>query len=476
MRNRFAIVSSTAYLKWQMKQIGYICASLVLGISMLQGKEKNKPVLMDDTSQWMESAMVGRPEKIPTENDLLTKDQIKPIQNSLWQTYKKMAIRLGWNKDLLPVPPPIDPKQTNEQKVKIKVGILSADNMNMPYVLMAKGEKPADGWPMFISLHGGGQYTGKDLTSPHGWAVNNREWQAQMKLTTKVYQPAGIYFIPRMAHDRWGRWWFKHNIHIFTRVIQRAILFDDVDPNRIYIMGISQGGYGTCHLAPLLADQLAGAGSMAGGMMTVAENLRNLPFRSDIGENDTMYNRINLAKKLHAKLDTLKAKDPEGYENVLAIQQGRGHGIDYSQSPTWMAKHTRTPYPEKIVWRCFYKDGIYRKHFYWISLTETPKQGEFLITATLDKQNNRVILTAKKTKDDLNNEKITPTFQPLEADKIIVHLNDQMLDLDKEVSIQLNGKNVFKGKVQRSRAAMMKNMVERGDGTYAFPVDIPLGK
>jgi len=33
----------------------------------------------------------------------------------------------------------------------------------------------------------------------------------------------------------------KHNIDIFTRMIRDAILFNDVNPNKVYIMGISQG-------------------------------------------------------------------------------------------------------------------------------------------------------------------------------------------------------------------------------------------
>jgi poly(3-hydroxybutyrate) depolymerase len=85
-----------------------------------------------------------------------------------------------------------------------------------------------------------------------------------MQLTAKVDKPAGLYLLPRMAAGRMGRWWHKHNIDIFTRMIRHAILFNEVDPNRVYIMGISQGGYGSCHLAPFLADLFAGAGPMDG--------------------------------------------------------------------------------------------------------------------------------------------------------------------------------------------------------------------
>jgi len=441
------------------------CAGFCIQASAQTGGEK-----MDDLSWWMESAMVGRPESPPTKNDQLTKDEVKSEQERMWKTYEKVAVRLGRKKHLLPVPPVLEIQ--SKVKPKLSVGVMTSGVMDMPYVLMAKGVKPKDGWPLFISLHGGGQYKGRDLSGPHGWAVNTREWQAQMSLTRRVYQPAGLYFLPRMAHDRWGRWWMKHNIDIFTRVIKLAILFDDVDPNRVYIMGISQGGYGTCHLAPLLADQFAAAGAMAGGMMTVTENLRNLPFRSDIGEKDTMYDRIKLAKKLHGSLDALKSKDPDGYKNVLAVQKGRGHGIDYRLSPSWLEMHTRNPYPKKIVWRCFGKDGVYRDSFYWISLTQTPKQGEFKIVARLDPLKNKVIVTA--VEEPPLKEGKQQQRKPLKSANVIVHLNDLMLDLDKEITIELNGKVVFQGKVKRRRGSMMQNLVKRGDMNYAFPVDIEL--
>jgi len=236
-------------------------------------------------------------------------------------------------------------------------------------------------------------------------------------------------------------------------------------------MGISQGGYGSCHLAPLLADQFAAAGPMAGGMMTVTENLRNLAFRSDIGEFDKAYNRIELAKKLHAEIDSHKEGDPDGYKNLLAIQKGKGHGIDYSKSPAWLAKQTRDPHPDKIVWRCHQKDGIYRDSFYWISLTKVPETGEFSIIARLDRDKNLVEIKAEEV-IPAEKKGEEPTRRPLEASKIVVHLNDKMLDLDKQVTVQLNDRQAFKGKVKRSRGTMMRNLVKRGDVNYAFPAEV----
>ena len=207
-----------------------------------------------DVASWMDAALAGQQPAVPEEGDELARGEIQAQEALLWKAYKDAATRAGWDRHLMGVPATVEKMIQDSGKLEIKAGQLKSGDKSMPYTLMAKGEKPADGWPLFISMHGGGKHHGKNKIEAHGWDVNSREWQAQMQLTARVYSPAGLYFLPRMADDRMGRWWHKHNIDIFTRMISRAILFNDIDPNRIYIMGISQGGYGSCHLAPLIAD------------------------------------------------------------------------------------------------------------------------------------------------------------------------------------------------------------------------------
>lgn len=449
----------------RMKKI-YLLSVALLSVSSSHAQVAES----SDVAAWLDAALAGNVGALP-KSPALKADEVKGVQQELWDAYTAAAKRAGWDKQLLPVPKTFEEMTKGGKKPELKAGKLVSGDKTMPYLFMAKGKKPAAGWPMFICLHGGGQHK---VETAHGWDVNTREWQAQMSLTARVYQPDGLYFIPRMADDRLGRWWHKHNIDIFTRMIRNAVLFNEVDPNKIYIMGISQGGYGSCHLAPFMADLFAGAGPMAGGMMTVTENLRNLPFRSDIGEKDTMYDRIKLAKELHAAIDAHKANDPKGYKNLLAIQAGRGHGIDYSQSPSWLAKHTRTPHPDKIVWRCHEKAGIYRENFYWIGLTETPEKGEFDINAAADQEKNLVTITAEEV-IPAKEKGAKPTRKPLTSSQIIVNLSDDLVDLDQEVTIMLNGKQAFKGKLKRSRNTMLQNLVKRGDPNYTFPAQVIIG-
>ncbi|MCB1132063.1 MAG: hypothetical protein KDN05_13105, partial [Verrucomicrobiae bacterium] len=155
----------------------------------------------------------------------------------------------------------------------------------MPYAAIRKGAGREGSRALFLCLHGGGQKA--DADGPHAWNVNDSEFRTQITLAMQVYQPDGIYFIPRMADDRLGRWWHKHNQQAFDTLIDHAILHWGVDPERVYLLGISEGGYGTDILACWMPDRFAGANAMAAGvgLGTPPANLRNLAFRTDVGEN-----------------------------------------------------------------------------------------------------------------------------------------------------------------------------------------------
>ncbi|QDV21910.1 hypothetical protein [Aureliella helgolandensis] len=401
---------------------------------------------------------------------------------TLWQAYRDAATTQGWQQQI-PQPSRVGrttssgqsaPSTPPTQSIDI-IEMESSDGQRMPCCLLQKGDKPPNGWPLFICMHGGGKYFGKEkLTDPHGWMVNSREFTTQIALARKVYQPDGMYFVPRMADDNRGRWFHQHNLELFQRLIRGCILFYDVDPNRVYITGISQGGYGTGHLAPLLADRFAAASPMAGGAEVVYENLRNLPFRSEIGEHDTMYRRIELAQKTHEKLEELHQSDPGGYSHLLSIQKGKGHGIDYSPVPNWLSEHTRNPYPQRVVWRCHEKDGFYNPHFYWLSVTEVPSSGYYHIIAEIDRETQTIEINAHQNPGGKAEEGDITANQPLSSTDLVVHLNDQLLDLDEPFVIKVNGQVQFSGIRARTPSTMARNLAIRGDLNYAFPVDIVL--
>lgn len=326
---------------------------------------------------------------------------------------------------------------------------------------------------MFICTHGGGG-NGK-VDGPHAWPVNTREWQTQVQLAAQHYAPEGIYFVPRMADDRKGRWFHGFNHTAFERVIEHAIAHWGVDPNRVYKLGISQGGFGTNKLVAYMPDRFAGANPMAGGVNPdnhPAINLRNVAFRNDVGEKDTMFERVGNAIKFHDRLEQLHAADPDGYVHDINVQKGRGHGIDYRPGVSWIAQHARTPWPSKLVWDSRELGGERRTRHYWIELSDIGEAKRTMVVATADRETNTITLTANqlegKPKDGVEPEKPAA----LKGAKVRVFLHDSLVDMDQPVRIVCNGKQVFKGKAHRDAATLLRSLASYGDPSMAASAEV----
>jgi hypothetical protein len=83
---------------------------------------------------------------------------------------------------------------TREREDEVKKGVLKLGQHEMPFFLTTFGEKPKDGWSMWISMHGGGNGTK---------AMNDQQWENQKRLY-KLEE--GIYVAPRAPTNTWNLW------------------------------------------------------------------------------------------------------------------------------------------------------------------------------------------------------------------------------------------------------------------------------
>ena len=318
--------------------------------------------------------------------------------------------------------------------------VLTHGTLKMKVDWKTFGSDPGDGRSLYISLHGGGG-------APS--SVNDQQWENQKRL----YQPAeGIYLCPRGITDTWDLHFRPESDGFYEDVIRMAVVFLDVNPDKVYLMGYSAGGDGVWRIAPRMADHWAAASMMAGHPGDVRlESLRNLPFMIWCGALDAAYNRNQECANRIGEMAALHEADPEGYVYEGHIVEGKEHWMDLEDAAAvpWMAKFRRNPTPDKVVW---VQGDTMKSAFYWLGVPISQAEKGKKIEARID-GNTVEILSSDYT-------------------AATIYLNDKMMDLDKPVRVVFGDKVVFEGTVTRSPAVMRQTLRERGDLSYVFPVRV----
>lgn len=306
----------------------------------------------------------------------------------------------------------------------------------MPIFFKTFGDAPATGRRLFISMHGGGNAPPR---------VNDQQWQNQQRL----YEPAeGVYVAPRAPTNTWNLWHEAHVDDLFDRLIEDMVLCEGVDPNRVYLMGYSAGGDGVYQLAPRMADRFAAAAMMAGHPNETSPlGLRNLPFALHVGALDDGYDRNKVAAEWQEKLAQLRDADPDGYTHLAELHPGKGHWMDREDASAvpWMSEFARNPWPRRIVWK---QDDVTHTRFYWLAVAKEDAKAGAEVHTNVEGQ---IIEVASS-----------------DVPSLAIRVTDELVDLDQDVVIRSADKELFRGKISRTIAAMAKSLAERGDPASVF--------
>lgn len=318
--------------------------------------------------------------------------------------------------------------------------VITVDGVSMKFDYKIFGEPVEGKRSLYISMHGGGG------TTPE---VNDQQWENQKGL----YEPEeGIYLAPRAPSNDWNLWHKPHIDPLFDYLISTLVVLENVDPNRVYLMGYSAGGDGVYQLAPRMADRFAAAAMMAGHPNDAEPyGLRNIGFTIHMGGQDKAYNRNTVAKEWGEWLEELQEADPEGYKHWVAIYPTYGHWmnrVDRAAVP-WMAKFVRDPYPNRVVWR---QDDVTHTRFYWLGIREEDQQARATVIASYEDQ--------------------TIQIEQSDVKVLKIRLNDEMVDLDQPIKVVFGEKVLFSGKVERTIETMAAALQERQDPALVFYAEI----
>ena len=362
---------------------------------------------------WLAAPKKVRPKTLPSEwaKGNLSKVDSQKALKLIWEDYRKQLAK--------------------ERRNEIASKTIQLGDKKMQYLEKVFGDAKEGKRSLWISMHGGGGAPSR---------VNDSQWKNQINL----YKPEeGIYVAPRAPTDTWNLWHQSHIDGLFDRLIENYIATRGVNPNKIYLMGYSAGGDGVYQLAPRMADRWAAASMMAGHPNDAKpDNLRNLPFGLFMGGKDGAYNRNKTAEKWKSLLTQLNKNDPAGYKNMVRIYPEMGHWMKLkdAESLPWMASFTRNPWPKKIIWQ---QSNNINSRFYWLKIPE-----KYLT------KGQRITANVRDNTISIDTEKVS---------HLTIRLSDQLLDLDKEIKISVNGQKKFTGKVKRSVKEIITSLGQRAD-------------
>lgn len=203
--------------------------------------------------------------------------------------------------------------KTMRKQIEVKVDYLL-------YLPGDYGKEQGRKWPLMVFLHGAGERgTDISLVKKHG--------------PPKILESKNDFpFIVASPQCPPGRWWQPHEV---IALIDEVSQTHSVDPDRVYLTGLSMGGFGTWDTAARYPDRFAAIAPICGGGdPRRVRSLRELPVWVFHGDKDEV---VPVQRSI---------------EMVEALKQAGNDGVKFTRYPdaghdSWTATYDN---PELYEW------------------------------------------------------------------------------------------------------------------------------
>ena len=222
---------------------------------------------------------------------------------------------------------PTSPGQTQQQ---LKLGANGSESIDYLLSLPKGYDQSKERWPLLLFLHGAGE---------RGNDIRNVAKHGPPKLAAQ--ENDSLPFIIASPQCPSGSWWSdKTQLDRLGKLLDHLEANTRVDPDRVYVTGLSMGGYGTWHLAAAMPDRFAAIAPICGGGNPQdAKKLAGLPIWAFHGAKD----RVVPLSKSTEMVEAIKNK---GGNVKLTVYQEAGHDAwtDSYANPNlyrWLLSHAK---------------------------------------------------------------------------------------------------------------------------------------
>jgi predicted esterase len=310
--------------------------------------------------------------------------------------------------------------------------------------------QPSSAYPLVICLHGAG-FTGEAYLD---------RWEARL----------GEQYILACPTLLDGSWWTRTAEDLVLATLRSVQERYRIDPDRIFLTGMSNGGIGTYLIGVHHAALFAGLAPMASGLDNVLfpflENLGHTPLYVIHGAHDNVM-PVELSRIMVKELGRLGV--PYVYrEHDRVHPMAGGHFFPREELPAlvgWFGTHHRDVWPKKLT---LVRDASHLAPFGWVRIDATDRIAAFS-EKLVDKRDETIL---NRIYARLEAEVVGPNRIEVRTQRVrrySLYLNEQLVDLAKPVTVVTNGRVSYEGMLTPTVETLLREARLQHDRHRLFP-------
>jgi dienelactone hydrolase len=312
------------------------------------------------------------------------------------------------------------------------------------------GYQPAKAYPLVLCLHGAG-FTGEAYLD---------RWQSRLN---EQY----IVACPTMPM---GNWWTRDAAEVVLATLRDVQARYHIDPDRMFLTGMSNGGIGVYLIGSHYAPVFAGLAPMASGLddvlMPFLANLRQTPIYMIHGVHDQVM-PVELSRTIAKELTRLGY--PFTYrEHERTHPVAGGHYFPREELPdliAWFDRQRRHRFPPHLT---VVRDATHLLPFGWVRIDSTSRIAAFSDNL-VDRRDEAI---THRVYASLDAKIVAPNRIEVSTQRVqrySLFFNQELIDLSKPVTVLTNGRVSYEGPVTASVETLLREARRRHDRALLFP-------
>jgi len=314
---------------------------------------------------------------------------------------------------------------------------------------------PFKDYALVVCLHGAG-FTGDAYLE---------RWQARL----------GENYILACPTLRHGAWWTREAEELVLAVIRRLRNQYRIDPDRIFLTGMSNGGIGAYLIGLHHAPHFAGIAPMAAGLDDVLlpflENFRHTPVYIIHGVHDQVM-PVQLSRTIVKEFQRLGV--PHVYhEHARMHPQAGGHFFPREELPglvDWFGTTRRNANPTRLT---AVRDASHLLPFGWTRIDATDRIAAFS-EQLIDRRDEDVLNRRYARIEALIAAPNRIEVRTKHVRRYTLFLNDNLVDCKKPITVVTNGQVSHEGPVTASVETLLREARHRQDRHLLFPAKLTI--